>query len=135
MQAERARLDQLTQWPGQALSASTSEQNADAAVPFLLAASLLLWSHQQWNTNSRSLLLHCLRFAFHQKQHSEAASSSSSTSHAQEASNWEDRSDEEVWRHVLPFVKYFGLIHLLQSQLKGSDSQGQATSRSASLSH
>lgn len=134
LQAPKARLEKLTHW--QVDSGSASSSPPDPATAYLLVLSLFVWSPSQWNASCRSLLLHSLRSSFSQKQPGDAASSSGSSggssSAARDVSAWREQSDDEVWKYALPTVRYFGLVHRLQSQLKGTvdaDWNAQAKSR------
>lgn len=115
VQGQKSQLDKLTQWQA---APDTFPSNAlpDSATPYLLLLSLFVWSPSQWSASCSQLLLHCLRFAFSQRRPGNATNSGSS---AADASGWSKASDEEVWACAFPMIRYFGLIHRLQKQLKG----------------
>ena len=136
LQGQKQRLDELAQGPtsiptppGAAPSASAPTPTdgttagtppADSAAPYLLLFSLFVSSPSQWSATRHSLLLGCLRYALTQKQPSStAAAAAANASSADGVYSWREASDEEVWRCASPMVRYFGLVHHLQEQLKG----------------
>ena len=134
VQAQKGRLDQLTQWSQQSAAPATSSQQSaaqasstqkpDTATAYLLVLSLFLWTPVQWSENCRPLLLKCLRFAF---QHTKPGDSATASGSAQEGRQLGSVSDDELWRLALPFVRFFGLVQHLHMQLKGPDSTDSST--------
>ena len=112
MQEQKVQLDKLAQQPP---SNSPSSNTSSSAIPYLLMLSLFVWSPSQWAASHRSVLLHCLRFALSQKQPAGSTSSSS-----EDVQKWREASDDELWACVFPMIRYFGLVHHLQEQLKGN---------------
>ena len=110
MQEQKSQLDRLAQQ-----TPSSDPSSSMTAVPYLLLLSLFVWSPSEWAASHHSLLLHCLRFALSQK---ELAGSTGSSS--EDAQTWKEANDDEMWVCVLPMVRYFGLLHRLQEQLKGT---------------
>lgn len=64
-------------------------------------------------TSSQSTMRHT--------QTSSDAASSSSPQAGQGLVQWQQQSDEELWRVAAPMLRFFGLVHHLQSRLKGSE--------------
>ena len=137
LQDQKQRLDELAKGPASTPSDGTSSATPavdgtrpstptppdgastppDSAAPYLLLLSLFVSSPSQWSTTRHCLLLGCLRFTLSQRQPSGSAAAASNDGGMD---SWNEASDQELWSCASPMVKYFGLVHYLQEQLKGS---------------
>ena len=83
---------------------------------------MFAWSPSQWAAARGNLLLHLLKSGFDQSTPSSAASSSSTA--GGNLSSWRDQPDGELLKCASPMIRYFGLVHCLQRQLKGDSESG-----------